>query len=81
MPEPIYRLRIGDQTAPLAQFGDTDALVERGMEPAVSESPEPVDHPGVAGDSPEAAARAQVHADERSTDAHDNLLREDAPRE
>ena len=81
MPEPIYRLRIGGQNAPLAEFGDMDALVERSMEPAVSELPEPVDHPGLAGDSPEAAARAQVHADESSTDAHDNLLREDAPKE
>ena len=81
MPEPIYRLRIGGQNALLAEIGDTGAPVERGMEPAVSESPEPVDHPGVAGESPEAAARAQVHADESGTDAHDNLLREDAPKE
>lgn len=81
MPEPIYRLRIGGQNALLDEIGDAGAPVERETEPAVPVSPEPVDHFGVAGESPEAAARAQVHEDESGDDAHDNLLREDAPKE
>jgi len=40
-----------------------------------------VEHRPEAGESPEAAARSQLRADERSEGAHDNLLREDAPKE
>ncbi len=81
MPEPIYRLRIGDQNALLTETGVEGAPDEALAEHSAAEPTEPVEHIAVPGESPEAAARAQLRADERVTDTGDNLLREDAPKE
>jgi small-conductance mechanosensitive channel len=80
MPEPIYRLRIDGQDAlPGEPVGG--AMDRTPAQEDFREAPEPVEHRVDAGESPEAAARAQLRADERSTDVDDNLLREDAPKE
>jgi small-conductance mechanosensitive channel len=81
MPEPIYRLRIGDQNALSDEFGGDGASQGVLTEEPFAESPEPVEHSPEAGESPEAAARSQLRADERSEAGDDNLLREDAPKE
>jgi len=80
MPEPIYRLRIGGQQVVLTESGGNGTVDEAPAEKAAAE-PEPVEHTAVAEESPEAAARAQLRADEHTTDGDDNLLREDAPKE
>lgn len=81
MPEPIYRLRIGGQSALLGEPGGDGATQGVLAEEPAREVPEPVEHRPEAGESPEAAARSQLRADERSEVGDDNLLREDAPKE
>ena len=81
MPEPIYRLRIGGQNALLGESAGDGATHGILAEKPSGDSPEPVEHRPEAGESPEAAARSQLRADERSEDGDDNLLREDAPKE
>ena len=81
MPEPIYRLRIGGQNALLAGSVADGALDATLAEQAAEDSPEPVEHAAASQESPEAAARAQLRADERGADGDDDLLREDAPKE
>jgi len=81
MPEPIYRLRIGDQGALFGEPVSDGATQGILAEEPTAESPEPLERSPEAGESPEAAARSQLPADERSEEGHDNLLREDAPKE
>jgi len=81
MPEPIYRLRIGGQSDLSGEPGGDGATHGVLAEEPAREAPEPVEHRPEAGESPEAAARSQLRADERSEVGDDNLLREDAPKE
>ena len=81
MPEPIYRLRISGQPVLLTEFGGDGTADEVPAEKPAPKPSEPVEHAAVTEESPEAAARAQLRADESTTDGDDNLLREDAPKE
>ena len=81
MPEPIYRLRIGGQSDLLGESVSDGTSYGILAQEHADDSPEPVEHRPEAGESPEAAARSQLRADEHSEEGRDNLLREDAPKE